>query len=366
MKNKKKNMNKVQLLNRMFRERNSSDSTRSTYWRSVNYFENLTNHDIVECLEIAETEEENNIRWKNCHLRQWLIQYREWCYENYKIPTAKLYLTAIITLFRHFEVTVEHLPYYSTKQATKSIPINPDKLVDREILKLCINTSNPLLRAIVLLMSSSGISRIDTLNLTIQDYLNATNTTQLTNIPNDTIPTWTLTRQKTGQDYYTFSSPESTTAINAYLLTRTNIKPNEPLFKVHERYFSDLFKLRNDELGLGRNGEYRRFAPHMLRRYHATQLIEAGLSVDKVNILQGRKPQGIAYESYVKIKPSRLKQEYIHALPYLVVEDVNKYKTENEVLREENTVLKTRYDRIQADIDSIEARMNAWEELQKK
>ena len=138
---RKYHMNKLTLLNRMFKERNSSESTRITYWRSVNFFEDLTGKGIIEMLEIAETEEENNIRWKNCHLRKWLIKYREWCYKKYKIRTAKLYVTAIITLFRHYEVTVEHLPYYSTTNAKPSIPINPDLMVDRDILKLCIAPS---------------------------------------------------------------------------------------------------------------------------------------------------------------------------------------------------------------------------------
>ena len=354
----------------MFRERNSAESTQTTYWRSVNYFEKLTGQDIITLLEIAETQEENNIRWKNCNLRQWLIEYREWCYKNYKIPTAKLYLTAIITLFRHYEITVEHLPYYSTKKGQNSIPINPDQLVDREILRLCIDTSNPLLRAIVLLMSSCGVSRIDTLNLTIQDYLNATGYNNLQDIPDDMIPTWNIRRQKTGVEYYTFSSPESTRAINAYLLTRQDTKPETPLFDVHERYFSDLFKHRNDELGLGKNGQYSRFAPHMLRRYHATQLIEAGLSENKVNLLQGRRVTGIAYNSYIKIKPSKLREEYIQALPYIVIEETQRYKTELENVKEENKEYKKTLEEFRKELYDIKAniitRQDAWEELKKE
>ena len=75
---------------------------------------------------------------------------------NYKKKTAKSYLTLLISVFRHFEITVERLPYFSTVSAIESTPIDPDLLVDREILKLCIGVKNPLLKAVVLFMSSSG------------------------------------------------------------------------------------------------------------------------------------------------------------------------------------------------------------------
>lgn len=347
---KYKNMDKYHILQNLFQERNTSEGTQKIYWRSVNYFEKINHKKITECLQIAEKEEEKNIRWKNCSLRKWLIQYRKWVYETYKTSTARTYMTMIKTVFRHYDITIEKLPYFSTKQSNQSIPINPDELVDREILKLCIETNNPLLKAITLLMSSSGISRIDILNLTINDYLNATSEyhSHMESIRYaiddmndcDVIPTWHLKRQKTGVQYYTFSSPESTRAINMYLLTRQEqLTKNKPLFSINERYFNQLFKDTNDNLGLGKNGQYSRFAPHMLRRYHATQLIEAGVSESKVDLLQGRKPQTVAYTSYIKIKPSKMKSEYIEALPFIVIEDIDRVKTELESVKENNKKL---------------------------
>ncbi len=341
------NMEKDELLENYFTERNLSQSAQVIYRRCVRYFENITGTSIIDCLNIADTEEENNIRWKNTHLRKWLINYRKWCYENYKKSTAHLYYVTIIGLFRHYEITVETLPRFSTKQTQPSIPINPDLMVDRDILKLCIETnSNKLFKACVLLMSSSGISRIDTVNLQIKDYLNACEANNLKDIDTETVPTWWLTRQKTGQSYYTFSSPESTQAIQNYLLTREDITPDKPLFDIHPRWLSYLFKETNDKLGLGKNGPYSRFAPHMLRRYHATQLISAGVSEGKVDLLQGRKPHSIAYNSYIKVKPSELKEEYIRALPFIVVDDVNKVKSELDIVKEENNVLKSREEQL--------------------
>ena len=354
------------MLERLFRERNSSKSTQITYRRSVRYYEELTGHTINELLEIAETEEINNIHWRNTRTRQWILEYREWCYDNYNVSTAQLYLTAILTTYRHFELTIPPLPYYSTKHARHTPPINYSDLPDRQILSECLQVATPLARAIILFMSSSGMSRIDVLNLKISDYLEATSdyhdhdgSVKLAvkeMRDQDIIPTFHLTRQKTGHDYFTFCSHEAVKSINSYLLTRTDIlRRHDRLFKVNERYINMIFERLNQYFMLGKmpNG-YNRLTPHMLRRYHATQLAEAGMSTDHINILQGRVITGVAHQHYIRIKPDTLKEEYIECLPHLVIEDVNKYKTQTQLLAEENKELKDREQKLNDILDRLE------------
>lgn len=359
----------IMILEQFFKERNSSQSTQITYTRSVKYYEKMTGHSINECLDIADDEEYNNIRWKNTQTRKWLLEYREWLYSEYNVSTAQLYLTAIMTIYRHFEVTIPPLPYYSTKNVRKTPPIKYDELPDREILKACLKVGSPLVRSLILFMSSSGISRIDVLNLTIEDWLNATadyhhhdNSVKYAirdMRDEDIIPTFNLTRQKTGQDYFTFCSHEATKTINSYLLTRTEtLTKDRPLFKINERYINMAFQRLNGYFNLGKVGIYNRLRPHMLRKYHASQLAESGMSTEHINLLQGRKLQGVAHESYIRIKPETLKDEYINALPYLVIVDANKYKTELEIVKEENESYKSQLDKY----NEFEKRLRALEE----
>ena len=361
------------ILEQFFSERNSSPSTQTTYTRSVRYYETLTEHTIQECLDIADDEEYNNIRWKNTQTRKWILSYREWLYSKYNVSTAQLYLTAILTVYRHFEITIPPLPYFSKKGLKHSTPINYDDLPDRELLREVLQGVSPLVRALILFMSSSGISRIDVLNLTIQDYLNATkdyhNSDSVKKAikemrDEDIIPTFQLTRQKTGMDYFTFCSHEAVKSINAYLLTRTEIlTPTRPLFKLHERYINMIFERLNEDFQLGKVGNYNRLRPHMLRKYHASQLAESGMGTDHINLLQGRKVTGVAHEHYIRIKPETLKEEYIKALPYLVIEDVNQYKTENQQLKEENEAYKTNLDELWNELNNMKKRTNIWEEM---
>jgi len=348
------------ILEQFFTERNSSQSTQTTYTRSCRYYETLTGHSIRECLDIADDEEYHNIRWKNTQTRAWILEYRDWVYQNYNVSTAQLYLTAILTIYRHFEITIPPLPYYSTKHVRRTPPIKYSDLPDRQILSECLTVGSPLVKSLILFMSSSGISRIDVLQLTINDYLKATSPYHdhqesvkyaiKDMLDEDIIPTFHLQRQKTGQDYITFCSHEATKSLNTYLLTRTDIlRKDSRLFKINPRYINMVFERLNGYFDLGKVGIYNRLRPHMLRKYHASQLAEAGMSTDHINLLQGRKVQGIAHESYIRINPETLRDEYIQALPYLVIEDVNKYRTENEILKEENIELKEKQDKL-ADI----------------
>lgn len=340
----------MEILEQFFNERNSSENTKKTYKKSARYYTKLTGHTPSELLKIANDEEMNNINWKNTQTRKWLIEYRKYLYDKYNKSTARLYLTAIITFYRHFEITIPPLPYFSTKHARTSPPINYNDLPDREILSECVKISNPLMAAIILFMSSSGISRIDTLNFTIGDYLDATR--EFHNEDNvkvaarvmlekeNIIPTFHLSRQKTGVNYFTFCSPEATTAVNQYILTRQEtLRKDKPLFKIHERHFNYRFTILNDHFQLGKAGNQNRMRPHMLRKYHASQLAEAGMSTNHINLLQGRKVAGVAHESYIRIKPETLKKEYIKALPYLVIDDSTRYKTELEEVKSDNNVL---------------------------
>ena len=358
-------MRDMTILEQFFTERNSSPSTQTTYTRSIRYYEKLTQHSIQECLDIADDEEYNNIRWKNTQTRKWILAYREQLYQEYNVSTAQLYLTAILTLYRHFEITIPQLPYYSTKHLKHTPPINYNDLPDRTILQECLQIASPLVKSIILFMSSSGISRVDLLNLTIGDYLDATNDFHdhqesvkyaIKDMRDeDIVPVFYLKRQKTGLEYFTFCSHEAIKSINAYLLTRTDILTrSRPLFKINPRYINMIFERLNGYFQLGKVGNYNRLRPHMLRKYHASQLAAAGMSTEHINLLQGRKVSGVAHEHYIRVNPDRLRDEYIECLPFLVIEEVDRFRTENEILKEENREYKEREDKINSILERLD------------
>lgn len=372
-------MENKNMLDRFSTERNHSQNTKRGYKDSIQLFEKITGKNIDELLTIAESEKK--LEWEDTQLRLWLISFRNYCYKHYKEGTGKRHMGRVKAVFAHYNINIGRLPYASTKQVRKSEEIDYEDLPNREILKKCIEIKNPLLKAVTLFMSSTGISKADALNLTVQDYLDATITYHNTNNIYDAIkildkseisiiPTFKLQRQKTGETYRTFASPESVKAVNIYLLSREYLNINDKLFDISSSQLNRIFRETNHKLCLGTVNGRARFTPQMLRSYHASQLSEAGMNDNLIDLIQGRKPQSIARKSYIRIKREKLKEEYIKALPYIVVEDIEEVKTEldvvkkeKEVLERENTEFKQYYEGLREEIEFIKSKQAEWDEI---
>ena len=171
------------------------------------------------------------------------------------------------------------------------------------------------------------------------------------------VPTFSILRKKTNKYYLTYCSPEAVKAINAYLLLRDKPVTNEsPLFKISRTYMVQSFEMINDTLGLGRVGKYRRFRSHMLRKFHASALYNSGMSIDKVNDLQG-KAKNKTDAAYFMTNPEDLKFEYIKHLPAVTInKDVEKLSSKSHQyiqMEKENETLKTEVGGMRKELDEM-------------
>ena len=137
-------------------------------------------------------------------------------------------------------------------------------------------------------------------------------------------------------------------------------------------HFNRQFREANNMLNLGKVNGVSRFTPQMLRRYHASQLNEAGMSSDKIDILQGRTPKGLIHQSYIRIKTHVLKEEYIKCLPFIVIQEIERVKTEldvaieqNEALEKENREYKNNLNDLWNELYNVKSRQEAWEEIKR-
>ena len=136
---------------------------------------------------------------------------------------------------------------YPKKNINQNPPINYKDLPTKEDIKNSLKYANPVMRAVILFMSSSGCARRETLNITIQDFIDATkeyhNSNNIYDVLNELkdndsiIPTFKIHRQKTNKHYYTFCSPEATTEIFYYLSNiDKELKNEDKLFKIGQYY----------------------------------------------------------------------------------------------------------------------------------
>ena len=192
------------------------------------------------------------------------------------------------------------------------------------------------LKAIILFMSSSGTAKAETLSLTVEDFINATlefhdggslkSILEILSQKDDIVPTFYLKRVKTEKYYYTFCSPEATSAIVKYLKTRKGLKLNDFLFEFTDSLLMARFQEINDKFGWGYKGKYRFFRTHSLRKFHASNI---GLGAEYVDALQGRRKNEV-HEAYIKTNPQRLKEIYSSAMKNVMIGGGNLGKVENQ------------------------------------
>lgn len=354
------NMNNENIIEEFVKIRRLKKGTAEQYHIALNYYSKFQKKSLSELLNEADLEEEQGIRWKNRKLKQRLITYRNHLYENYVKSTAELKFALIKTFYKHYEIEIHDLPPVNKKNIQLSEPLKFKDLPDKELIKKALKIANPLMKAVILFMSSSGCARAETLSLTLKDYLDATREFHNSNsiceaveklYDKDVIPTFYLKRIKTNKYYYTFCSPEANTEIINYLLTREDLDDNNleniPLFKCNVSYFERHFAKINNILNLGKIGAHNKFKSHILRKFHATNLYNDKMSLDEIDALQGRSKDSTR-STYFTEDPSKLKEKYIAHLDCLTINlDVNhldikspefvKLENENTTLKEELT-----------------------------
>ena len=317
--------------------RNIKKSTLKGYESSLNKYVKFNEMTIEELVEEAQNEEKRKIPLKNRTLKKRLIDFRNYLLNSdLSTKTAKTYFSKIKAYYRHYEIEIPILPKVSYDKPYETNYLDLPKHSD---IKKAIDASSPLMKAIILFMISSGTAKAETLSLTIDNFIKATEEYHsggtVENILNELenkniVPTFYLKRIKTNKYYYTFCTDEATQFIIKYLRTRNNLKVEDKLFDITDSSLSLKFRQINDSIGWGFKGKYRFFRPHTLRKFNASNI---GLSREYVDLIQGRGKDEL-YTAYIKTNPQKLKTIYKSAM-----HNVEIYKKDSTIKKEEFTIV---------------------------
>lgn len=343
---------------------------------------------LQELLDEADAEEESGVRWKKSKLKKRLTNYMNFCKETMTLNSAKHYMKLVKQFYHHNDIEIHKLPPFNDRNAIMREPITSKDLPTREILQQAVEIAEPIMKALILFLASSGMSKIDARNLTIQNFLDATKRyhdedddimtaiAKMKAFEGDLIPTWNSRRSKTKKYFITFNTDEATRYIMSYLELRneklktnpengqTELKPTDKLFKIADHYFTIKFAQLNDALDLGTVGGkpeegvkgYNRLRGHMLRKYHATNLKKHGMDTYSINVMQG-KSNGAVNDVYFFEDEDALFKEYMSAIEgVLIMTDVkeyNVYSPEYVQMESENQELRSELSGIKEDLAKI-------------
>ena len=140
------NMKTETLLQTYFIENDLSDSAKRTYARVVKRFEEHTNKQLHEIIQLAENEEKQ-VKWQKSTLYYFLTSFRKHVYDTVQPSTAQLYFTIIKTVLRYFDVNILPLKSFNTKKYPK-VELTPEDIITQDELQVCANVKGPLLKAI--------------------------------------------------------------------------------------------------------------------------------------------------------------------------------------------------------------------------
>lgn len=363
-----------EILNEMHVGKNHAENTKRKFKVTIDSYCEFHQMTLDELLNEADDEEEQKIRWKKRTLKKRLLNYRRYLVDNnYSKQTIQTYMTNLLTLYRYFDFELEKLPSMSIEDSS---PIQQKQLPDKEIIRKAVEIAKPRMKAIILLMVSSGLGRAEVSNLTIKDYIDATKNYhdggtiyEIINVldqMDDVIPIFYLKREKTGKYFTTFCSPEAVHYINDYIRTRPKVGLNDPLFDVEYSVLGRDFNNINDKLHLGKVRNYNRLRSHMLRKFHASALYNDGMPRDFVNDLQG-KSKNSTDESYFFVNEDDLKAEYINHLHALQIsQEVEKVTVKSKEFKEmeiKNIQLENENKSLQDEVDSISKRQDEIEKI---
>lgn len=315
----------IPILDEICLTRNLSKSTRKNYEQSIRSYTESQGLTLKELLIEAEEEEEKGVRLKHRNVKKRLIIFQNYLLNEKGLSksTIKKQVQIIRYLYRHCEIELPNIPKLNEKHVRDYEPIYYDDLPTKELIQEALNISKPNMKAVILFIISSGCAREETLSLSINDFITATNqyhnSTDIYEVleelkrQENIVPIFKLRRRKTNQYYYTFCSPEATDAIVYYLESRTDLlTPEKQLFKFEKTYFQKKFIELNNSLGGHKKGCYGIFRSHMLRKFHASNLArgENGLTVEEIDSLQGRMKDKM-HKPYFLDDPQELRKKYI-------------------------------------------------------
>ena len=122
-------------------------------------------------------------------------------------------------------------------------------------------------------------------------------------------------------------------------------------------------------MGITKKG-HSRFCMKNMRAFHTNQLKKAGLDIGEINVLEGQKNNNVVWKHYFTIDEKELREKYIKALPFILIEDINKVKSELDNLKEElevktveNNQLTDNLNSMWDEIKDMKNRQDAWEQI---
>lgn len=305
-----------------------SKSSIKTYASAFSKYCEFHDMSLSDLLDEALKEQEDKVPENKRRLYNRILSFRNFLIDNYVGNTISTTVTKIKTFYHYNRIDLPFIPPLNTKTIKKHNRISYGELLAKEEIRLALSIADDNLSMWILVLLCSGSSRSEAKSMTnemffrgTQSYHNKDNfidALKYLSSHDNVVFTCNLTRLKTDMPYYTFLNPETVKFIAQVKLKTEDFNLCDCLLKNTPDHIGKKFRFINVYLELGYAGGYRRFRPHMLRKFNATHLNQGSIKSDLLDMeiidnLQGR-GKGSTREAYFKNNPDVLKLAYIRCM----------------------------------------------------
>lgn len=218
------------------------------------------------------------------------------------------YLAAVSSFYSSHNITLSK-KLLKREEVPKISIANDFNLKDEDITK-AFRISEPLMKTIVAVQYTSGLSMSDVLNIKAG--------TIVENLTDDCITCLNMQRQKTNVKFHTFLS-QTATDLAIKQISSLNLEDNDFLIclekgkQMKEYAFLEMFRNTANSLGLKEPGkrEYNKFHSHNLRKMFFNTILNVGgweMGILAEYFMGHKIPDTRA--AYFKATPEKLKEEY--------------------------------------------------------
>lgn len=381
--------------------RDLSERTRDLYINNLQKYVDFTDKSLTELLEEAEDEEDEQIRYRKRKINKYLHEFK---LQLDNLDYSHAYKTQIMTqvkaFYNEFDIQLPRPKQRKSRNSRKKETI--DEIPTMDEIKKFLNHCNSCYRAIITLSLSSGMGRSEIASLTFKhlyealklDYYPETLQKIIKEIDakESYVPIWNIKRVKTGNQYFTFSSPENLDFMIDYLdellfkHPEYQPKPEDTLFRTlrintpltPKNMSVAIYRINHDH-GFRKKTINNSYVIHIhtLRKYFATTLEK-----NKVPHLVTRWLLGHSIDNttsaYFKADPETLEEDYLEVVDELSTKEV-KVKTittegydnlleelqkERETRNQENKAKEEKIESLTEKLEKLEKRQDLIDELQ--
>lgn len=301
-----------------------SEVTKKSQRTAIKSYENFHGKTMETLIEEALLEQKNKVPYHELKVYERLVDFRNFLVkQGYSLNTIIHYFTTIKSAYNKCRVEIPRLPTLNTKRAKKYDVIEFEQLLSKEEIVEASSYMSLKSKARVMAMVTGGLSNEECSVLTTRQFIDDlypyhqqdNDILALDFLAKSDNIVWVtkLIRQKTQKPYYAVMNPEAVSIIAQSKLNEKKLNPK--LLPSNKIYFNHTCARINDKLGFGTAGAYRRFRPHMMRKFHATAIsgavldYEEQLEIREIDELQGR---GKTPTQATYMKTNKLKQKLLY------------------------------------------------------